>query len=111
MAERVEQLARRREERAEMLAEAREGIARSLEPLMTRIDAVVRRFNEAAAEQRPALLAELRRELRANRMLRRELVRLERPVAEITYAMTALFASARAALGRPRPAHSGSKSA
>jgi hypothetical protein len=99
MADRVEQLARRREERAEMLAEARERMAQSLEPLMTRIDAVVRRFNEAAAEQRPAILAELRRELRANRTLRRELTRLERPVAELTYGMTTLFAAARAALG------------
>jgi hypothetical protein len=109
VAERVEQLARRREERDEKLAEARERIAQGLEPLMTRIDAVVRRFNEAAAEQRPALLAELRRELRLSRTLKRELARLERPVAEITCAMTGLFSSARAALGGNR--HAGGKPA
>ncbi|HET7752511.1 MAG TPA: haloacid dehalogenase-like hydrolase [Anaeromyxobacteraceae bacterium] len=109
VAERVEQLARRREERAAKLAEARERLAQGFEPLMSRIDAVVRAFNEAAAEQRPALLAELRRELRANHTLRRELARLERPVAEITCAMTTLFAAARAALGA-KPRHdAGSK--
>ena len=99
IADRVEQLARSREERAEMLAGARDRLAQGLEPLMARIDAVVRAFNEAAAEQRPALLAQLRRELRTSHTLKRELARMERPVAEITCAMTGLLASARAALG------------
>jgi hypothetical protein len=99
VAEDVEQLALRRDEFAVMLAEARESVARAFEPVMSRIDAVVRAFNAAAAEQRPALLAELKRELRANRMLRRELTRVERPLAEISCAMTALLARSRAALG------------
>jgi hypothetical protein len=98
IADEVEQLARRLEERAVGLADARARVAARFEDVMHRIEGLVRACNDGASPDRRVALAQLKRELGADRRVRRELVRLDRPLAELTCALTGRLAASRCAL-------------
>jgi hypothetical protein len=66
--------------------------------VMHRIEGLVRAFNDGASPDRRVALAQLKRELGADRRVRRELVRLDRPLAELTCALTGRLAASRCAL-------------
>ena len=99
LAERVERLTAAIEEREAQLAAARAGVVARAEVLARRIERLVRSFDDAAAGERRAALARLRRELRRSWTLQRELARIERPVSALACAVAGLLADARAALG------------
>jgi hypothetical protein len=104
----VERIARGIAECANLVAPAQERLQRRLDGWARRIERVVERFNAAAARERGALLARLRGQLRGEHAVRRELTRLERPIAELRCALSGLLAAARAALGGNRDApHAG----
>jgi len=107
LADEVERLARRRDERETRLAAARAAVLGRVEALSARIEALVGAFNVAAARERPRVLTRLRSALRENSALRRELARVERPVAEVACALSGLLARSREALVTTRSAGRG----
>jgi hypothetical protein len=98
IADDVERLARALDERESGIAPTRERAAERFEAGIARIEELVRSFNEAPAAERPRLLAELRRRLRENRAIRRELARIERPLSEVACSLTRRLADAREAV-------------
>jgi hypothetical protein len=94
----VERLAARLAAEADRLAGPRGGIAREIAATMARIEDLSRAYDDGPAAGRAAALAALRRELRAKQALRRELVRVERPLSDLAWWMRRELAAARAAL-------------
>lgn len=94
----LESLAVRYEEYTRSLEGARDLLRREREDVESRITAVTAAFNAGSGTDRAALLAQLRRLLRKQRSVRRRLARLERPLAELAFAMNGLLARSRAQL-------------
>jgi phosphoserine phosphatase len=98
LAAEVEALARRLDEQVRALSDARTRLALRIAELSARIEALVGQFNGASGPERRLALRQLRRALRARRALGREVARLERPAAELTFELTARLGEARGGL-------------
>jgi hypothetical protein len=66
-----------------------------LDAVVEAIETIVAAFNAAPEGERRVVLGRLGRELREDRTLRRELARIERPVAEDACALSSVLAESR----------------
>jgi phosphoserine phosphatase len=101
----IERLARELAEEDERLAVKRAAPAGEAEQLEAQVEATVAAFNRAEdRRQRARVRRELAAQLRRRHAVRRRLVKLERPVAELSFALAEALERARSLLDGPRPA-------
>jgi len=100
---RVEQLTARYEAEAARLRDARAAIEARLSQLVRHIEGDVAAFNASEGRERRQALRRIRGHLRKDRALKRRLTQLERPLSNVTWALTRLLEQSRQVIHEPEP--------
>ncbi len=102
----VDRLSERYQTELDRLRHARADVEQRLAGVLTLIEGDVQEFNASQGTQRKRALRRLRRHLRQGRSLRRRLVKIERPLAGLTWSLRELLEASRTVLGQEpaRPA-------
>lgn len=99
----VEAMAERREACADALGAGADAASALADGVLARIEQLVARYNELADELRAPVFSELRLAVRQLFDVRSERARVERPLSELSHALTSLLEGARALLERAPP--------
>jgi len=96
----VDRLSERYQAELDRLRHARTDVEQRIAGVLTLIEGDVQEFNASQGDQRKRALQRLRRHLRQGRSLKRRLIKIERPLAGLTWSLTELLEASRAVLGQ-----------